>query len=152
MATGADPFGPIAPPSQQTSRVHNITVPFQTLDGIKYVQIPYSGDAASRAFIAQLNDNSDFVPGTVFPTTPAPGQVAPAPGALDEYYSILGQPSTRPNEPVTQGAPGGAGSSILRVAGEEESHFRYRVSQSLMKSPAANGDVRDFVARYLGGG
>jgi hypothetical protein len=124
------------------------------MDGIKYVQVPYTpGSPTAAAFVDKLTNayKTDFVPGTVFPETLAPGQTAPPPGDLAMYEKIIGAPTMRPEEPITAGAPVGPGPSFVRVPNEDDSHFRMRVAHDLLSSQSSTSAVREFTQRYLAG-
>lgn len=60
-------------------------------------------------------------------------------------------PSDRPNEPITHGAPFGAGSSHAPAAYESDDALISRVATQVASSPTANPDLKAFAARVAAG-
>jgi hypothetical protein len=67
---------------------------------------------------------------------------------LDEF--VFG-PTSRPGEPVTQGASFGAGTSFIPRPDEDDETFLDRVARELESSPSATQSVRDFARRIQRG-
>jgi hypothetical protein len=80
----------------------------------------------------------------------------PAPITLEEDLnrgmdSVLFGPSRRPDEPITAGAPFGAGPGAVRFAHETDRQFLRRVADDLAASPDAPKDVQRFAERVRRG-
>lgn len=121
-------------PSQQSARPRSVSVPFRTPEGgTNYVDI-----APQTAIDLQGS------------RTPPPSG-APISTNVADYADLIAAPSTRPAEPMTTGAPFGAGSNFVKFNGEPEVQFRQRISEQLLASPAADSSVKQFVSDYLNG-
>jgi hypothetical protein len=68
----------------------------------------------------------------------------------EEEDFIFG-PSGRPDEPITQGAPFGAGSDFLRSAYESDEAFTQRIASQIANAPSSPGEARGFARRLLEG-
>lgn len=60
-------------------------------------------------------------------------------------------PSTRPNEPVTAGAPFGPGPDFTAGAYETQAQFVQRISTELSQGANATPEVKQFAARVQAG-
>lgn len=87
-----------------------------------------------------------------------PVRVAPhAPGVADDqedatggYDDVAFGPSDRPDEPITHGAPFGAGANFVALPYEDEFTFRHRVADELERD--GPGSLRPYVEKLRTGG
>lgn len=81
-----------------------------------------------------------------------PATLPAAPDELnDGYDGVLFEPSERPAEPITAGAPFGPGPSLVPLPHETSRSFAIRVAQMLEDSPHAQA-LRDYIERLRAGG
>ena len=69
-------------------------------------------------------------------------------GGFDEY---LFEATGRPDEPITTGAPFGAGANFVPRPAETPRRFMLRVADTLERSPSAGPEVAKLVARIRAG-
>lgn len=70
-----------------------------------------------------------------------------------DFDSVLFQPTHRPNEPLTEGAPFGAGANSIRSedSGETDRERLLRIAESMVTHPAVGSASKALLARIARG-